>query len=283
MKWKAQYDAESDVPDEVKQFFKLEKGKWVFDNQFEGLAEMLNPALEANKNQILEEKRRAVEAKEKADQRVQTQDIEIQRLEGEVKKLQQPGTVAISDSDNKMFEEYKELGAPKDIKTKLDNEVALANKLTGIETREEIRTLAKKLGLDEDALVDFKLNNERGKELQLKTITRKEKDNSGKEVEKELLAVVETDTVNGKAKEIVTEFSEYATQKNFPKYLVDAIFNASGEKRESRQSGFRTTPSMRSKTESAGDTESIVSKKTKLFNERRSTRQLPWSAQKKSE
>jgi hypothetical protein len=275
MKYKAKYDAESDVPQELKDLYKLEGGKWVFHGEeFEGLAELLNPALATNKENILNEKRIAVEAKKLAEDKVTD-------LENQIAVLQKPGTVAIAADEHKQFEEYKALGAPKDITQKLETAEQISVELQTVKTKDEVRTLAKQLGVNEEALVDFKMNYAPAKDLKLSTITRKEKDQMGKELEKKLLAVTVSSNVDGKAQEKVTEFSEYATQNNFPTYLVDAIFNTT-TKQEPQKKSFRTAASMSTKTESP-DNGTTAKSKSQSFNERRSTRQLPWSAKQKSE
>ena len=274
-KYKAKYDAESDVPDEVKPFYKVKDGKWIFEGgEFDGLAELLNPGLATNKEAILQEKRTAVEAKELAE-------AAVTRLEAEVKTLKKPGTVAISDSDFADYNSYKELGPVKDIKTKLDNEQVLTQQVATISSKEEIRTLAKKLNLNEDALIDLKLNQERGKGLEFAAVKFKTKDDKGTEVEEEDLAIVITQTVDGKEKKKETRFSEYAKSNNYPDYIVDAIYkNGNGKEEETtKKSPFKMPRTITSKTEDDDANKSSTSQRVQKFNERRSTRKMPWSRQ----
>lgn len=275
MKYKAKYGAESEIPAEVKSFYIMQGGEWVFQGtEFEGLAELLNPALAVNRDNILEEKRLAVEARKIAEQKVIS-------LEQEVGTLKQPGMIAITPDEKKILDEYKEIGPVKDIKSKLEDAENVKGQLATVNTREEVRTLAKDLGLNEDALIDFRLNHALGRDLNLATIERKEKNEKGEEVKKKLLAVKTSTNENGQAKESVTDFNEYATQKAIPKYLVDQIYNATSEV-QPKQKQFRTAASMSSKTETS-DSGTTAKTKTQGFNERRSTRQLPWSTNQKSE
>jgi hypothetical protein len=275
MKYKAKYGAESEIPAEVKAFYTMQGGEWVFQgSEFEGLPELLNPSLAKNRDDILEEKRVAIEAKKLAENKV----IDLER---EVGTLKQPGTIAISPDEKKAFDEYKEIGPVKDIKAKMEDLNNVTGQLAQISTREEVRTLAKNLKLNEDALIDFKINHALGKDLNLTTIERKKKDDKGQEVKESILAVKTSTNENGTAKESITDFSEYATQNKFPQYLVDQIYNATAGPAEEKKK-FRTAASMSSKTESSDDS-NVVKSKTQSFNERRSTRQLPWSTNNKSE
>lgn len=278
MKYKAKYGAEADIPDDVKAFYKLIKGEWVFDwEEFEGLDAVTNPSLAANRDTILEEKKNMATAKKAAEDRVS-------ELEGEVNKLKKPGTVIMTADDQKVLDNYKELGTVDDIKAKLENEATLTTKLSVVETKDELRSLAKQLKLNEDALIDFKLNSERGKDVKLRVGKKKVKDKDNKEVEHDALMVVVTDSVNGKDKETEKDFNDYAKEKNYPAYLVNAIFDSGEEtkKSDTKKTSFYVPKTTKESTKTADSQTSLAKTLSEKYNKDRSTRKLPWSTKQES-
>jgi hypothetical protein len=274
MKYKAKYSAESEIPADVKAFYILQGGEWVFNGaEFDGLDALLNPGLAANRDAIKAEK------KTEHDARVA---IEKERDDANVllAKASKPGTVHMDAADQKLLDEYKEIGPIKDIKEKLDNEKQVVEKLTLLSTEKDVRQLAKDLGLNEDALVDFKLNSERGKNVILASVKQKVKDAKGVETEKLIPVVQVTDTVNGK--EVVTNknFAEFAKENHYPEYLVQAIFNGSAASldKTDKTKTFRAPPSLSEKTvDDESGSKTSAKKVVDRFNQERSTRKLPWS------
>lgn len=279
MKYKAKYSAESDIPADVKAFYVLKDGEWVFNGtDFEGLDALLNPGLAANRDALKVEKDTV---KNERDAAVKERDTAV----ADLAKASKPGTIFMDAAEKSTLDEYKALGTPKDIKEKLDNEKVASEKLGLLGQEGDIRNLAKATGLNEDALVDFKLNSERGKTLTLGSVKKKVKNEKGVEEEKLVPVIKITDNVNGK--EVVTDkdFFEYAKENNFPEYLVTALSNGSASQVDTKakpEKKFTAPPSMGSKT--TGEEEGSranVNTFIKKSNESRSTRQMPWS--KKSE
>ncbi|MGB4825061.1 MAG: hypothetical protein WBP82_09185 [Leuconostoc mesenteroides] len=272
MKYKAIYDAESDVPAEVKAFYKLKDGKWVFDGaDFDGLAGLLNPGLEANRSDIHDQ---LTAQKTK----VTTLTTQLSDAQKKVKDLEKHGTVAITEAEKADFDKYKSFGAVKDIEEKLQSGNEAIEKVSKFETEKEIRELAKVTAVNADALVDFKLYNERGRDIELSKEKKKVK-KGNKEEERWVLVVVKTDKVNGEDKKTNTSFSEFVTEKSFPDYLVKGILQEevkSDKTDRDKRTSFRLPDSIREKTED--DNTKVVKK---VNNKVRDTRQLPWM--KKSE
>lgn len=280
MKYKAKYSAESEVPVDVKAFYVLQDGEWVFNGaDFEGLDALLNPGLAANRDTIKSEKLTAVAERDVA---VKERDA----AQAELSKASKPGTIFMSAEDKKALDDYKALGTLKDVTDKLANEQVVSEKLNLFSTEKEVRQLAKDLGLNEDALVDFKLNSERGKNVVIVAETIKVKDEKGKEVERRIPVVQITDNVNGKDKVTTKSFADFAKENHFPEYLVTAIFNAPAVVEEkSKTKTFVAPPSLVQKSSGNGDDtgKTDVKKTVARFNEERSTRQMPWSTPKKEE
>lgn len=274
MKYKAIYDAESDVPAELKQYYHLKDGKWVFNfAEFDGLAELSNPALNATKEDILQNKKDAEAARD--DYKKKWEDTVK-----ELNQLKKPDTIIITKTDNEAFEEYKKLGTVKDLSTKLQSGKSAEEKLKLFEDEKNIRILAKQVEVDPDALVDFKLNTVHGKDVVLEKEKRKVKNLRGKEEEKEVLVVVHTDEVNGEKKQRTELFSDYAKEKALPKYLVDGIFAAPQQvvdkKRENRE--FHLPETTRKKVSDDEGERKELSAKSFIANRNKSrgTRKLPW-------
>lgn len=273
MKYKAKYSAESEIPADVKTFYVLQDGEWVFNgSKFEGLDALLNPGLAANRDSLKAEKQTVVAER---DAVVKERD----QLQATVNKLQKPGTIFMSADEQKTLDGYKALGTLEDVKKKLENEKIVSEKLNLFSTEKEIRQIAKRLGLNEDALVDFKLNSERGKDVVLAVETIKQKDAKGVEVEKEIPVVQITDIVNGVEKISTKPFATYAKEKGFPEYLVTAIFNGekANEDHGKPKNSFFAPPSLKTKAANDDSAKVDVSKVVSRFNQGRSTRKLPWS------
>jgi hypothetical protein len=281
MKYKAKYGAESDIPADVKAFYVLKDGEWVFNGtEFEGLDALLNPGLAGNRDAFKAEK---LVEKTRADLAEKERD----RLQGELNKASKPGTVFMDSEEKKTLDDYKALGTPKDIKEKLDNEKIASEKLGLLSQSDELRLLAKDTGLNEDALLDFKLNSERGKHVVLGSEKRKIKDEkTGKEEEKLVAVVKITNNVNGKEQVETKLFNEYAKENHYPEYLTTALFNQAApvDDRSTKGKGFVAPPSMSQRTSNEGDSKVDVKKVVGKFNEERSTRKMPWSTpQEKTE
>lgn len=272
MKYKAKYGAESDIPADVKAFYILQGGEWIFNGtDFEGLDALLNPGLATNRDNLKAEK------KTEHDARVQA-ETERDAAKAELDKVSKPGTVFMDAADSKLLNDYKALGTVKDVTEKLTNEKEVSTKLSLLNTEKSVRQLAKDLGLNEDALVDFKLNSERGRDVVLKSVKKKVKDDKGKETEK-LIPVVEiTNNIDGKDVVSTKDFAEYAKENHFPEYLVTAIFNGSvSAETKPDKKRFAAPPSLGQSTANDGDSKPNVSKVIDRFNAERSTRVLPWS------
>jgi hypothetical protein len=279
MKYKAKYGAESDVPAEVKAFYILQGGEWVFNgSDFEGLDALLNPGLAAKRDTIKDEK---VTLKKALDTVTKERDDANELLA----KASKPGTVHMDAAEQKTLEEYKALGSVKDIKEKLDNEKVASEKLGRMSQADELRLLAKDTGLNEDALLDFKLNSERGRDVSLASEKRKIKNEKGVEEERLVPVVKITNTVNGKEVVETKLFSEFAKENHYPEYLVTAMFNGPAAQKtdESARKGFHAPPSLGRKTTGEDEGKPDVKKVVNRFNEERSTRKMPWSTPEKTE
>lgn len=273
MKYKARYSAESDIPDDVKAFYVMKDGEWVFNGaEFEGLDALLNPGLAANRDALKVEKQNEHTARKQAEQ-------ERDDANNLLTKASKPGTVHMDVAEQKLLDEYKVLGPIKDIKEKLDNEKIVSDKLTLLSTEKEVRQMAKDLGLNEDALVDFKLNSERGRNVILAAVKKKVKNAKGIEEEKLIPVVQITNNIDGKDKVTEKDFSEFAKENHYPEYLMTAIFNRIPETniKDDKKSKFIAPPSMKEKTgdENSGrvDVKNFITR----ANDERSTRKVPWS------
>jgi len=273
MKYKAFYGSEDEVPDEVKALYVSRNGRWEFQgSEFEGLAELLNPGLAANKETILEEKRRITTRAEDAEKR-------LSDLQAEVSKLKQPGTVTISSEDNETLTAYKALGPVKDIQKALNTKTELESKVRQIEFVSEVDKVSKTTGMNTDVVSDF-LSQISGKNPKLSTKSTKVKDAKGAESE-EISAYITVDELdNGKPVQREYAFSDYAKQ-NAKQYLLDAMFE-NGKKETSKptnvekQSTFRLPKeSGRSASETTNsDEKPLISR----FNQERDQRKLPWQS-----
>lgn len=275
MKYKAKYGAESEIPADVKAFYTMVGGEWVFNGaEFSGLAELLNPGLANNRDALKTEKDSAVAAKVAAEK-------ELATAQAELSKVAKPGTIILDAAEHKLLEDYKALGPIKDVQEKLKTGGEAAEKLAIVSQESSIRQLAKSLNLNADALVDFKLNSERGKNVVLAAATKKVKDAKGVETEVNVPVVKITQNVDGKDKESEVEFSKFAADNNYPEYLVAAIFNNAPvvETADTKKKSFQPPTSFTKKVEG---TENSKGADVKSFvdraNSERSTRRLPWSA-----
>lgn len=279
-KFKNVYDAESDIPAEVKPFYILKDGKWVFNgDEFEGLAEQLNPGLASNKETILAEKKTAETQRDVFKSRAEA-------AEAKVKELDKPGTVAISEAENKDFQSYKALGAVKDLAEKVKKGDEAVEKVQSYESEKGLRLLAKDVGVDADALVDFKLNTVHGKDVELGKEKKKIKLSKNREEERWVLTVVKTDTVNGEEKKSNVDFEKYATDNHLPGYIVKGIFSGQIEEKveNTRRSKFKLPSTT---IEKADDDEGKSKTKNKSEDEKKeenvygNDRKMPWDKSNK--
>jgi hypothetical protein len=212
------YASQDEIPEWARQLYSQKNGRWEFDGgKVDGLAEFLNPAVAAKKDEFQTKYLAQKAAKEEAE----TKRDEAQR---ELSTVKQPGTVILSADENKLFTEYKEIGTPKDLKKikaeHADQGVALAK----IETEKGIDEVAKQTKLNPEVLKDL-LSSDRGKGLKVIAKAGKIKDAKGVETDGQIaFAVLETPDPADKSKFKVEEknFLEYA-QANLPGYMVQAL------------------------------------------------------------
>lgn len=274
MKYKAIYDAESDVPAEVKAFYHLVNGKWAFNyKEFEGLDGLANPNLEANRNDV----RDKLEA-----EKLKTTSLETQLNEAnkKVKDLEKPGTVAMTPADKEELDGFRALGALKDVKKKLEDGDEAIGEVGKFKTEKEIRQLARDTGVDEDALVDFKLNNERGKNVELSKEKKKVQIGKNKEEERWVLVAVKTDDVNGEKKKTNMDFNKFAEEEHLPSYVVKGIY-AEAEEQTTKKFSKRTDFSLPSTTKEKTDDNTRTSTNDRKSDDKkerrfRDDRKLPW-------
>lgn len=275
MKYKAKYGAESDIPAEVKAFYHMQDGEWVFrGSDFDGLDALLNPGLAANRDAIKAEKLTLTTALSVATK-------ERDEAQTALAKASKPGMVTMDAAEQQLLTDYKALGPIKDVQAKIANEAVVSEKLKLVSSEGEIRQLAKDAGLNAEALIDFKLNSERGKNVTLAIGEIEEEDpKTKKKITKKVPMVVTIDVVNGKDKETKVPFAEFAKTNNYPEYLVQAIFTGSASQEETvtKPKGFVAPPSLGERTAAAEATGTKVSEVVDRFNQERSTRRMPWSA-----
>lgn len=278
-KYKAVYDSESDVPEEVKAFYIKSGGKWKFnDSEFEGVAELTNPGLASKKDELLTKLTAAKTDRDAYKERAE-------KAETEVNTLKKPGTVVITNEDNQMLEQYKAIGPVKDIEAKIQKGEQDSEQLGKLTKAQQLRQTARKAGIDEEAFIDF-ANSERGRDLVFDVKKAKVKDAKGKEIETDTLVVVKTDEINGKQQTSDIVFSKWAEDNSIPKYLVNAIFTNQPAPNESVKNKVYIPPTV---TKPADDGESgkqegrLVTKRLQHSNESRNTRQFAWTQNKKQE
>lgn len=276
-KFKAWYAEEGEIPQFARDnnLYVSRNGRWEFDHaEFENLEDLTSPGLASNRDKFRQEK-------ENAQNALTSEKARADKAEAELSKVQKPGTKIISDSEAQVFEEYKKLGAPKDLKKKVDEHGQLSEKLTRIEGEKDIRKLCEEAGLNFEAVNDL-ISSEKGSKLKLMSKKVKTKDAKGIETtSNQAYVTVEEDKGNGRFETKEYSLKDYADE-NLPKYLAKSIFDVekSPEETSSKEKPTTRLPRLSGGSSKEGGEEETKSNADR-FNASRNQRQLPWT--KKSE
>jgi hypothetical protein len=272
-KYKAWYASEDEIPQFARDnaLYVNRNGRWEFDHgEFEQLEELTSPGLAANKATLLQEKKDANNA-------LTAEKTRADNAEAELRKLQKPGTKIVSQEDDSLFQDYKALGAPKDLKKIKDEHAEQKSKLDKLGTEGEVRKLCEEAKLNFEATNDFMSSDKaKGSKIFLKDV--KEKDASGKEIiVKKPFISVEKDEGNGRFKSEEFELKTFA-EKNLPGYLAKSLFDV--EEAAPEDNKRKVTPGVRIPSLSAGQSkdteEGDVKPAVEKFNQRRDSRRMPW-------
>lgn len=216
---KAVYDAQTDVPEWARTqnlYAQRSDGKWEFKHsEVEGIAELSNPGLAANRDRFSREKEAA-----------ETRATEAERLRGEAERqlaaVRTPGSVILSADDAKAWQGFSSLGTLAQVKKMVEEHPDLKKKVE-LQGQESLwKEAAGDLRLNFDVLKD-QLMSSRGEGV---TITRKQVEVVDQQGQKSLAMrpfVVRREKVEGGGfKETETGLLEFATA-NWPAYLVAAL------------------------------------------------------------
>lgn len=212
------YDAQDAIPAELRGFFKQRAdGKWVFDHtQFEGIAELVNPALEANRKQWMTNR--------DTERQLRTQaETEAAAAKAALAALQSPGSVVLSEADAKAWQAYTSLGDLKTVKEKVAGFDTANAELSTLKQTELWRGVAGQTGLNPDVLIDV-LRSERGKGVELFAKDAKSK-KDGKDVDTKV-PYVRWKVPGASPNEFSLKeapLTDYATQQNWPGYIVSGL------------------------------------------------------------
>lgn len=263
---KAWYSSKEEIPQGYEALYHSKNGRWEFNgDEAEGVAELLNPALDAKKQELLQKV---------VDSGKQVTDLTKERDDAlrELSTLKRSGTKVISEDEDKQFTEYKNLGPVKDLKNLKTQYETTNEELTKIKSEADDKKFAEEVGLDYEAYRDLK-NSERGKNLKFskKTIKVDDPKDSKKKIEQEV-AIVEIEDENKKIQEF--ELSEWS-EKNLPKYQHLGLFASSEDNstkdNKTQKPRLPFNSMKRSKNENAEE-EIDSKKKVKTFNQQRNSR-----------
>jgi hypothetical protein len=222
---KATYDSLDAVPEWARQLYKQNSsGKWEIQHaEIEGIAELSNPGLAANRDRF---------ATEKAAAETRASEAERQRAEAErqLNTVRAPGTVILSADDAKAWQGFTALGDLKTVK-KIVEEFPGLKKQVELSSQESLwQSAANDLGLNFDALKDQLTHPQRGDGLSIirKQVDVEDTSNPGTKVRATLPFVVKREKVEGGGfKETETPLLEYAVN-NWPAYAVQAMQAGAG-------------------------------------------------------
>jgi hypothetical protein len=223
---KASYDNLEAVPEWARQLYKQNSsGKWEFQHaEVEGIAELSNPGLAANRDRFSREKEAA-----------ETRATEAERLRADAERqlnaVRAPGTVILSADDAKAWQGFTALGDLKTVK-KIVEDYPNLKRSAELASQETLwRDAANDLGLNFDILRDQLTHPQRGEGLKL---VRKQVDvddpSTGQKVKAMRPFIEKREKVEGSNdfKVSETELTEYAAN-NWPAYVVQAMAAGGGE------------------------------------------------------
>lgn len=213
--FKASYDNEADVPAEVKQFYKHQGGKWVFDHtKFEGLAALTNPALEANRNDWQNQAMTARAALTETQTKLAT-------AEAQAGLKAAPGSVVLSEADAKVWNQLNQLGKVDTIVQRFNDFPALESKIKLAEEIAAMESLAKETGLNFEALKqELPL---RGKNIKLSQKPVEVVENGKTVVKQVAYATIRTKQADGSFAVTEEPFLEHIKKAGWPDYVQTAL------------------------------------------------------------
>lgn len=267
--FQAIYDAEDQIPAEIKSFYVMSGGKWRFNgSMFTGLAEMLNPALDAKKVEILGEKKALQTA-------FDTLKATHESTKSELEKFKLPGSIVVDKKEIDELESYRKIGPVADIEKKVSDFQTLQIKVENDNRILSMKSICDSLSLNSDVVVDF-MNSERGKGLELISKDFVEKDRSGKDVTKKVPFFKITRNIDGKSIESEMSVATYFQEQSIPSYIKDSFFATQKQQNFSNRQNGITVPTTGPATKEP-DSATQQKSRAERFNEQRSTRVSPFA------
>lgn len=232
--FKAIYDTEAEIPAEVKKFYTTRAdGKWVFNHaQFDGLAALTNPTLEANRNdwqhQAMEARRNLTETQAR-----------VQTLEAQAGLKNAPGSVVLSEADAKVWQQLNALGKADEIIKRFNSFPELEGRVRQAEEIAALETLAAQTGLNFNALkTELPL---RGKGIKLVQKPVEVVENGRAVVKQVAYATIRTKQADGSTAVTEEPFLEHVKKAGWPDYVITAL-TASQQQQQQQQGGNPAAP-----------------------------------------
>jgi len=223
----ATYDSLDAIPDNptinLREEFHQVNGKWVLkDTAVPGVGPLFNSALAAN------EAKAVTQVKTRND-RITVLENENNTLKDKLSVHEQPGTVALSGNDAKLWEKYTTLGTPKEIEAKLKSLEELETKVTKFETSEGLSKITEAVALNSEVLSDWATSAE-GKGLTFFVKDVESTDDKGNKVTTKVPMVkIEETGTDGKITLQEKELLPFAKEK-LPSWKYDALVTTTDDK-----------------------------------------------------